>query len=177
VRSSRKTAPCHTGDGFFFSRATNRGNGFLSIKPIVIFITRRLELPSTLRSRAILGTSQLIRVADRSVRARIIPEPTEALSLLRVGPDHQIPPTSDPPDMDVPFLHLILESLVAQSQLVRQVAGPPLIRPKRLRRPASGTETESVDQFPDAGGVNRSSRFDTGRKPSRLRRSAICSDV
>ena len=121
---------------------------FLPINPIVILITGRLGVPGALRSRAILGAGQLIRVAVRPARARIIPEPTEALPLLRVGPDHQIPPTSDPPEMDVALLHSIVELVVHHVQLVRPVADPPLVRPERLRRPGSGTETESVDQFP-----------------------------
>ena len=52
--------------------------------------------------------------------------------------------------MDVPFLHPILESVVAHAQLVRQVADPPLVRSERFRRPASGTETESIDQLSGA---------------------------
>jgi hypothetical protein len=86
----------------------------------------------------------------RPARARIIPDPTEALSLLRVGPDHQIPPTSDLPERNVALLHPILEPVVAHAQLVRQVADPPPLRPKWLRRPASGTETESLDRVPGA---------------------------
>jgi hypothetical protein len=100
-RSSRKTAPRHIGDGCFFSRLTDRRSGFLPINPIVILITGRLGLPATLRSRAILGAGQLIRVAVRPARARIIPEPAEALSLRRVGPDHQIPPMTETQEMDV----------------------------------------------------------------------------
>jgi len=126
-RPSRKTAPLHIGDGCFFSRPTDRGSGFLPITAIVIPIMGRLGLPATLRSRAILGAGQLIRVAVRPARARIIPEPTETLSLLRVGPDHQIPPTSDLPERNVALLDPILEPVVAHAQLVRQVADPPLL--------------------------------------------------
>ncbi len=50
--------------------------------------------------------------------------------------------------MDVSLLHPILEPVVAHAQLVRQVAEPPIVRAERLRRTASGTETESVDEFP-----------------------------
>ena len=98
-RSSRKTAPLRIRDGWFFSRLTDRRGGFLLINLSVILITRRLGLPATLRSRAILGAGQLIRIAVRPARARIIPESTE------------------------------------------------------------------VDQSQSRDGVNRSSRFDTGRKP------------
>jgi hypothetical protein len=120
----------HTRGGCFLSRPTDRRGGFLLIDRGVILITGGLGLPATLRSRAILGAGQLIRVAVRPARARIIPEPTEALSLLRVGPDHQIPPTSDLPEMDVTLLHPILEPVGDPVVAVRY-------RTKIARAPAS----------------------------------------
>jgi hypothetical protein len=51
--------------------------------------------------------------------------------------------TNDLPYRDVALLHPILEPVVAHAQRVRQVANPSLLRPERLRRPASWTETEA----------------------------------
>jgi len=112
----RKTAPLHTGDGSFFSRPTARGSEFLPINLLVILITRRLGPAATLLNRASLGAGQLNRVMVQPARAKIIPEPAETLSLLRVGPDHQVPLAADSPDVNVSFLHPVLESEVAHAE-------------------------------------------------------------
>jgi hypothetical protein len=147
-RSSGKTAPLHIDDGCFFSRPIARVSRFLPIKPIVILIKGSLGPAATLLIRASLGAGQLDRVAVQPARPMIIPEPAEPLSLLRISPDHQVPLAADSRDVNVSFLHPVLKPEVAHAELVRQVADPPLVGRQRLRRPASRTETESVDQIP-----------------------------
>jgi hypothetical protein len=57
----------------------------------------------------------------------MIPELTEPGSLFRIRPDHEMSSASDPPDMNVALGHPFLESVVAHSELVRQVAAPSLV--------------------------------------------------
>ena len=78
----------------------------------------------------------------------MIPEPAEPDSLFCIGPDHEMPSAADPSDMNVALGHPFLESVVAHSNLVRQVAAPPLIDGQQFSRPAPRTEAQPVNQLP-----------------------------
>lgn len=81
----------------------------------------------------------------------MIPEPAEPDPLFRIGPDHEIPSVADPSNMNVAPGHPILESVVAQPKLVRQVAAPPLIDGQQFSRPTRWTEAQPVNQPPAPG--------------------------
>jgi hypothetical protein len=81
-----------------------RDSGFLPIKPSVVLITGRLDPAATLRLRAILGASSLGGIAARPAGTKSVPEPAESVSLLRIGPDHQMPPAADSSSLDIALL-------------------------------------------------------------------------
>jgi hypothetical protein len=141
IRSSGKTASLHIGDGCFFSRPIARVSRSLPIKPIVFLISGSLSPTATLLIRANLGMGPLDWVMVQPARPMIIPEPTELLSILRVSPDHQVSLAADSPDVNVSFIHPVLEPDIAHFELVREIADPPLGRAPRanpapwLRRP------------------------------------------
>ncbi len=76
----------------------------------------------------------------------MIPKPAEPDSLFRIGPDDEMPSVADPSDMNIAPGHPILESVVAQPELVRQVAAPPLVNGQQFRRPTRRTEAQPVNQ-------------------------------
>ena len=78
----------------------------------------------------------------------MIPEPAEPDSLLCIGPNHEMPSAANSPDVNVALGHPFLESVVAHSNLVRQVAAPPLIDGQQFSRPTRRTEAQPVNQPP-----------------------------
>jgi hypothetical protein len=107
---------------------------------------------------ATVRAGQLDRVADRPVRAKIITEPAQPLSLLGVGPDDRIPPTPELPDMHVSLLRPAIEVAIAHAAFISRVADPPLVGRESLRRPAPRTErlpgkTPRIDATKSQSGV------------------------
>lgn len=78
----------------------------------------------------------------------MIPQAAEPGSLFRIGPDHEKPSAADASDMSVAPRHPILESVVAQPKLVRQVAAPPFVGGQQFSRPTPRTEAQPVNQPP-----------------------------
>jgi hypothetical protein len=75
-----------------------------------------------LQIRPCLGASHLNGIEAPSPGTKRVPEPTESVSLLRIGPDHKMPPAAHASSMDIAVLGPFLESVVAYPEFVRQVA-------------------------------------------------------